>query len=922
MSTSKGFEAFENVPLLDLTGEAGSNGGMGGKTEITSFDKCEDKLFCGTSNGHVLYFLVEEVPDCPPRCNGQLKKYLGQGKRPVTQLIVLEKLEKIMVLCDGVLLLLNIITLQIEYTGTSSLKGVTAFSQDAATRQSANVHIACVRKKTLTFYELNGDKLILHKEWPLRETSSHFAWSGSKVCLAFQREYCLLNVESGRTTTLFPFDSSLTSPLVICVGPSEFLLTVSAAANVTLGMFVTGRGDTARAPLQWNEIPIKICYAYPYVVGVNKSSIEVHNIKDQQLKQSIPFSQGKRLAYEHSDILLGAGKRLYILNRINIHSQVRSLLTIKTSEAVSEALDLAETYPFESVEEKNNVIRSARVKCAFVYLELKEYASALSLLVESSLDPREVIVLYEGLSICGFDFERDRSLCEYESIEKLFEFDKDAIMEAKRFLLQYLEISRNPASEDVQLKQYVDTVLLELYCSDIDVGTEQERSRSLKQLLISENECLFWESKAILEDNFKHHCTALLCKSNGKPIVALDIWDRLAKGEITDVDFDGVKEPVKYLCLLKDQKLVFKYSRFYLAKFPLQSLSIFMSRNFQENDEIPYHACLDFLEQTNELVYFLVLHSVVYSDLAGEETKYCDRLGELYLMHIERMIGQEGDIRPFTPYSFAVEPSFIQDIWAGTQFGDSEEGKTIEDVTLPEMRLLLCIFLSRSMISDKQAMLGRLRTMGLSAEKAIVLGTLGNHEDALSIIACEVGDFRWAEVYCLNDGVIDFDNYNLSPTKTRERRCLTDYSRGDILLILLKVYLKQNPNSEVSDKTQKFVVEAISLLNAHGRDLDILKVLELIPLHWSTGIVSRYFISSLRHHSHLARSTRIKRRLYEEQAKILAYARVTNESANTVVNSSSRCVICRLGFLASDVFVRFPSGSISHLHCCKNVGKL
>ena len=488
-----GFEAFRSTLLLDELG-----GGNFSKAEVTSFDKHDNKLFCGTSNGYVVYFLVEELKHAEGseqvilRSNGQLKKYLGQGKRAVTQLVIVEDMDKIILLCDGVLMLLNMTTLQIEFTGSSSLKGVTAFSRDAATRQLSNLHIACVRKKTLTFYELDGEKLILHKEWSLKETSNRFSWNGTKVCLAFQKEYCLLNVENGRTTTLFPFDNSLTSPLVLSVGHSEFLLTVSAVANVTLGMFVTGRGDTARAPLQWTFPPLSMCYSHPYIVAVTREAVEIHNIKDQLLKQKIEFRGGKVISFEHKDICFGSGKQLYLLDHINVQQQIKSLLQKKTSEGVAEALDLAETFPYENLDEKSRVVNTAMKMCGFVYFELKEYIPAISLFSDAKLDPRELIVLFESLSISGFEYKRNDNLSCFRCVEKLLQFDENLIREAKAVLLQYLELTRDPNSKDKKLLQHVDSVLVELYCSDLGVESEKFRSENLKQLLCSENYCLFW----------------------------------------------------------------------------------------------------------------------------------------------------------------------------------------------------------------------------------------------------------------------------------------------------------------------------------------------------------------------------------------------------------------------------------------------
>ena len=119
-----------------------------------------------------------------------------------------------------------------------------------------------------------------------------------------------------------------------------------------------------------------------------------------------------------------------------------------------------------------------------------------------------------------------------------------------------------------------------------------------------------------------------------------------------------------------------------------------------------------------------------------------------------------------------------------------------------------------------------------------------------------------------------------------------------------------------------YYLQATDLLNSHGRDMDVSSVLKVIPMKWSIGVISEYLCSSLRHHTHQARASLVKRSLFEERAKSLVLDKYVTEGVSFVVDPSTTCVICQKQFIGTEVFVRFPSGSISHLHCCKSVGQL
>lgn len=86
-------------------------------------------------------------------------------------------------------------------------------------------------------------------------------------------------------------NSLVLKPVCIPIAGDEFLLASATSSGQTaIGIFCTGSGDPVRGTLQWSSYPKALAVEYPYVAALLRGNvIEVHNILDQKLVQTIRF---------------------------------------------------------------------------------------------------------------------------------------------------------------------------------------------------------------------------------------------------------------------------------------------------------------------------------------------------------------------------------------------------------------------------------------------------------------------------------------------------------------------------------------------------------------------------------------------------------------------------------------------------------
>jgi hypothetical protein len=107
----------------------------------------------------------------------------------------------------------------------------------------------------------------------------------------------------------------------------------------------------------------------------------------------------------------------------------------------------------------------------------------------------------------------------------------------------------------------------------------------------------------------------------------LDIWVRLASGELLDPAFEGIPVMVKYLNALHDKELVLKFGSWILRRDPTRGIQIYIHR--KDNLFSPKEM-LSYLESFGSKCRREYLEYLVFRD-ASQEREIHTQLAILYL---------------------------------------------------------------------------------------------------------------------------------------------------------------------------------------------------------------------------------------------------------------------------------------------------
>lgn len=250
------------------------------------------------------------------------------------------------------------------------------------------------------------------------------------------------------TPTLLLGSGTQPRPLVAVVKQDEFLV-VSGNSEGQIGLFVNGNGDAIRGTLQWSSYPKALCVEFPYVAALlRNNSIEIHNILDQSLLQTIsldPNIEAKGMSFGHGikvwmgdlanklqrhrwqkdepeDLELSsqlqreisrystAAARILVYGNDTVLAQISTPLVVQVdalleNNLVEEAMQLAEQAKNTMSNDNNVYVERLRSELNYTYqksglLLLKEtvFDDAFTLLSKGDMDPRIVIHLFEGLA--------------------------------------------------------------------------------------------------------------------------------------------------------------------------------------------------------------------------------------------------------------------------------------------------------------------------------------------------------------------------------------------------------------------------------------------------------------------------------------------------------------------------------------------
>uniref|UniRef100_A0ACB8FJQ4 Transforming growth factor, beta receptor associated protein 1 n=1 Tax=Sphaerodactylus townsendi TaxID=933632 RepID=A0ACB8FJQ4_9SAUR len=697
-------KAFKLVPAVEREMLMGDKA----RINIECIECCGKNLYIGTNDGSIYHFLLEEKNSPAEKTSfsvtKQLHKYLSVRKA-VGELKAASALNRLLVLCDSTITLVNMINLEPVPTG-ARIKGAVTFTLNenpvSGDPFCVEVCIVSVKRRTIQLFLVYEDRVQIVKEVFTQEQPCAVAVDGHYLCLALTTQYIILNYNTGASQDLFPYASEERRPIVKRIGRQEFLL----AGPGGLGMFATVDGISQRAPVHWSENVIGAALCFPYVVALDEEFITVHSMLDQQQKQTLAFKEGHILQDFEGKVIVATTKGVYILVPLPLEKQIQDLLA---SHRVEEALVLARGARRNIPKEKFQVMYKRILQQAgFIQFAQLQFLEAKELFRSGQLDVRELISLYPFLLPASSSFIRSHPpLHEYADLNQLTQGDQEKMSKCKRFLMSYLNEVR---TTDVAngYKEDVDTALLKLYA--------EANHENLLDLLASENFCLLTDSAVWLEKHKKFFALGLLYHSNGQDAAALQLWVKIVNGDIQDSTRKDLYEYiVDFLTSCSDHELVWKYAEWLLQKSEEIGVHVFTRRPQEEEQENSFNpddvmSCLNkYPKSLVKYLEFLVLERRI------QKEKYHSHLVVLYL----------------------------EKVLALKSLGSERNEELVE--TQAKLQSLL----RQSDLYRTHFILDKISGSDLHMERAILYGKLEEHDKALHILVHVLKDFAAAEDYCM-----------------------------------------------------------------------------------------------------------------------------------------------------------------------------
>uniref|UniRef100_A0A0X3NMT7 CNH domain-containing protein n=1 Tax=Schistocephalus solidus TaxID=70667 RepID=A0A0X3NMT7_SCHSO len=404
------------------------------------------------------------------------------------------------------------------------------------------------------------------------------------LVFATSTHYLCLDFKTKRINELFARTEKHVRPLITQVSETEFLLSGPGA----LGIFVDSTGASQRPPVSLSSNLSSLFCQDSLIFAVDDEFVSIHSAKTQEQLQTLVVKNtstacmsldGKRLFLTSSQAV--RFPQIYTVRSETWDMVARRLIlagcTTEAQDCVQRQyrrlLDLCAERPATSSTAK--LLFTARSKrvftlMGFYFFEFGRLEEAKQFFEKSSLNVCDLLYRYVDLLPRNYTFtpssDLNVSIAVQAQVENtpisspntIFDLaetlascskDKDPALCVRKyriFLLEFLlEHRRSRIFE--KHTQFVETALFKLcillqdyvsanLTSEFSLSTTYD---SWEALISSFRNVDVKDLFTFLIEHRAHHAQALLCSWQGDLSTALDIWRRLAFGELDDPSFPG-----------------------------------------------------------------------------------------------------------------------------------------------------------------------------------------------------------------------------------------------------------------------------------------------------------------------------------------------------------------------------------------------
>ncbi|KAL1489629.1 hypothetical protein ABEB36_013573 [Hypothenemus hampei] len=837
-------EAYQVHPLLKLTHQVES---------ITAYG---DTLLVGTRQGHLFMYNLDKKE---PKCELTLMRYnKAFSKKPILQLEIIPEHDLLLSLTDNIVQLhdINAITFNTLDTIQKS-KGATFFAINTKKIISTTgdthylVRLAVVVKRKIQLYYMKNNQFNpCCDDVSLNDVPKSMVWCDNVICIGYRDEYALLNVDNFEQIDLFPTSSAKAAdPCILLISDTHFAL-----CRENQSVLVNTKGETEKnKALKWSDTPISLAFDAPYTLGVLNDCIEVYSLEPSiSIQTLLDMTKVRFLVRGKQGILFAASlSQIWCLKMVDIGKQVELLLKAKEFQIALKLVEISD----DSNEDKRVKIHQIQTLLAYDLFAKKQFTESMKEFLKLETDPHDVIRLYP-------DMLPQKEQEEFTPVNK--DLTDKEMQESIAALSDYLTAMRtltlsnlggslsNKNNKSYQLLQIIDTVLVKCYLQTKD---------AMVAPIIRQNYCHPQETEKILKKMHKYNDLIILYQTKGQHRKALE----LLQAE-KSIEEESVEKTIKYLQKLglENIGLILQFSEWVLKKEPEKGLKIF-TEDFPEVENLPRPRILDYLLKEHP---------------------------DLTIPYLEHIVHNWKDDNPL--FHNALIHQYREKILKNGSANTEHTKKK------------LLTFLEKSKQYIPENVLKDFPSDSLLEERALILGRLGKHDQAIALYVRALGDIEKAKNYCSNiyekggpgsqSVYVHFINLILQPENCP--------------LALPGVVL--SPKTAQPDENL-----ALQLLEENASKVNPLDMLSSLPDKIPVSRIQRFLSVALQ--------KVLQQRKREQVLKGLLYAehlqcqetKLNLHKKHILITEMNVCPVCKKRFANQAALIWYPNGDVVHYACHK-----
>ncbi|KAL5230328.1 hypothetical protein ABZP36_029104 [Zizania latifolia] len=869
-------------------------------------------LYLGTGGGKLLLFTL----DTP---SPTFLRILPIGPtRPVSAILPLPSVARVLILADGLLLLADpLLSRPVRRLGSlRNVAAVAARAPDASDLTSCSLAVSVGKKLLLVDLTLHeADELeVQTRDISLVDGVKALAWAGDAVFVGTASGYSLFTTTSqAQGVEIFTLPESSRPPRVKPLsGGEEVMLLVD-----NVGVVVDRSGHPVGSSFVFNSAPECIAEVFPYIVVAGDSKVDVYRRRNGAHLQTIPHAKAGPgvLIVASNDtrtggelVVIATAYKVFCYHKVLAVEQIKALLRRKS---YGEAISLLQEFEADG-EISKDMISFVHAQLGFLmFFDLRFEDAVNHFLLSETMQPAEIFPFimrdpnhwsdlvprkrYWGLHAPPKPLEEviDDGLVTLQQALFLKKAGVDTVVDedflsnppsradllelAIRNIIRYLCSCREKSLSSPEMEG-VDTLLMYLYRA-LHLVDDMEKLASCQ------NSCIVEELESLLDDSGHLRTLAFLYGSKGMCSKALGIWRILARNYSTGL----WKDRASLSETDSPESSVDKMSGEEIAAIEASKILQASSDQDLVLEHLGWVADID-----PELGAAILTSEMRGKQLSPEKVVAAidpEKVG-IHQRYLQWLIEEQGCDEPHyhTSYALSLAKSAMDVVHSESKYGDKIKKEFDSDVQLIFLlRERLQLFLQASDLYDPEEVLDVISESDLWLEKAILYRKMGQENIVLQILALKLEDSEAAEQYCAEIG------------------------RDDAYIQLLDLYLDPK-----NGKGPMFTA-AVRLLHNHGESLDPLQVLERLsadmPLQLASDTILRMLRARVHHHRqgqivhNLSRSTNLDARL----------TRLEERSRHVQLTDESICDSCRAR-LGTKLFVMYPDDSVVCYRCYRNQG--